>query len=122
MNQKQIKFCQHFLQFDDLEEAATFAGYKKSSAIALLKKQEIKDFLQTNNFDKIAKSDEIMMCLTNIMRGDEDITETSPKEISVREKLRAAELLGKAYSIFSPKPELSKDTTVLIVGCDEIED
>lgn len=77
---------------------------------------------QIQNPKQIAKSDEVMMCLSNIMRGDDEIAETSSKEITISEKLRAAELLGKAYSIFSTKPEVQKNSTVIILGSDQIED
>ncbi|MFI3230901.1 MAG: terminase small subunit [bacterium] len=132
MNPKYKEFCQYYLFYNNIKIAASLSGYKLSTAKNLLKNPEVQAYL-SNMQSKIATSNEIMECLTTIMRGSpiskmpseeaftnlsselhsqtleflnslETSTQTkSPKQISTREQLKAAELLGKALSLFNPK-------------------
>lgn len=116
MNEKQKLFCKYYIENKNVEIAAKNAGYTLKTALKLLKNEKIKNYIENNN---IAKSDEVIECLTRIMRGYD---ENSSKDISVKEKLKAAELLGKMYSIFSPKQEKQNDDTVYILGDDFIKE
>lgn len=124
MNNKQKLFCKYYIETQDIKVATKKCGYKESTGIKLLKDEKIKNYIEENiKNNKVANSDEIIECLTKIMRakGDSD-DDTSLKGISVRERLKAAELLGKIYSIFSPKQESNKDESVFIVGSDLIKE
>lgn len=165
MNEKYKMFCQYYLFYNDLNKAADLIGYKESTAKNLLKNNEVKQYLSSMKY-KIASSNEIMECLTSIMRGHQNfqypslepipnndsnndpnnehlsndiqtqainlissVSSSNSKQVSTREQLKAAELLGKALSIFSPKSSdlsssLSSNSneTIIFLGCDEILD
>lgn len=72
---------------------------------------------QTDNNIKntIAEKNEVLKCLTEIMRGD-------AKDSNIKERLKAAELLGKAYSIFSNKEKSESNKNVIIFGENELFD
>ncbi len=65
---------------------------------------------------RVASADEVMMYLTSVMRGEQKeevlmlrgkgCQELVKKDISVKDRLKAAELLGKRYGIFTEKLEL----------------
>ena len=124
MNNKQKLFCKYYIETQDIKIATEKSGYKEKTGIKLLKDEKIKKYIEKNIQDnKVAKSDEIIECLTKIMRGEELSDEdTSLKAISVKERLKAAELLGKFYSIFSSKQDNDKNKSVFIVGSDLIRD
>ncbi len=90
------------------------------NASRLLRNAKVKAYIDKKikeiSDKKIAKAEEVMMYLTSIMRGEETeetliglgqgeqkITEI---EVSSRERLKAAELLGRRYSIFTDKLEV----------------
>ena len=125
MNEKQKLFCKYYSENEDIIFASKKVGYKLDTAKRLLKKEEIKSYIQKIISNKnIAKENEIIECLTKIMRGEEDLSndEKSTNAISVKEKLKAAELLGKMYSVFSPKQEKLNDEPIYIIGNDLIEE
>ncbi|WP_317367725.1 terminase small subunit [uncultured Tyzzerella sp.] len=123
MNNKQKLFCKYYIETQDIKIATKKCGYKESTGIKLLKNELIKKYIEENiRNNKVADSDEIMECLTKIMRGQENNDDVSLKGISVKERLKAAELLGKVYSIFSPKQEIDKDESIFIVGSDLIKE
>ncbi len=160
MKPKHKEFCQYYLFYNNLEIASSLSGYNIKTANTLLKNPEIKEYLSIMQ-NKIATSNEIMECLTAIMRGSpiskmpsEDAfinlspelhsqtleflnsleassSSKSAKPISTREQLKAAELLGKALSLFNPKSlinnslddSLSKNKNnqnIMFIGSDEI--
>lgn len=80
----------------------------------------------------IADATEVLEYLTSVMRGEsqaavlarqfdgsEDIIEKAPDE---KERLRAAELLGKRYGLYSEKLDVSGAVPVVISGADQLED
>lgn len=123
MNQKQKAFCDYYIQVNDVNLACKKVGYTKNTGERLLKKEEIKNYIKDNTYNKnVAKSNEVIECLTKIMRGEEESFDDKAKGVSVREKLKAAELLGKMYAIFSPKEEKTEDKPILIFGNDFIKE
>ena len=124
LNNKQKLFCKYYIETQDVKIATKKCGYKENTGIKLLKDEKIKNYIQENiKNEKVANSDEIIECLTKIMRGKGDKDDDNLlKDISVRERLKAAELLGKVYSIFSHKQDNSKEESVFIVGSDLIRE
>lgn len=125
MNDRQKRFCKYYIKTNDREASSLQAGYKKNAWQRLLKDEDInryiKKLLKEDTINAKASSDEVIHCLTSIMRGDigGDGIGEKQKEVYVREKLKAAELLGKAYSIFSGKQE-SQEEPIIIYGEDSI--
>lgn len=75
--------------------------------------------------EKIADAQEVLIYLTSVMRGEqkeqvpllvgESVQELVQKDVSVKDRLKAAELIGKRYGLFTEKVELQGGTTVHIV-------
>ena len=133
LNIKQKKFADEYLVCSNATESAIKAGYSEKTAYSigqrLLKKVEVKSYIDERlkilESEKIAQADEVMKYLTKVLRGEE--TEETivvegqgdgiskarkiEKEISPKDRLKAAELLGKRYGLFTDKLQL-EDTTV----------
>lgn len=136
---KQQRFCDEYLIDLNATQAAIRAGYSKKTAYSIgqenLKKPEINAHIEKRMAEKeealIAKQDEVLQYLTSVMRGEskssvlarddmgaEYIIQKPPDE---KERLKAAELMGKRYSLFKDNVQLDV-TPVVIGGDDGLED
>lgn len=133
LNVKQKIFADEYLVCLNATESAIKAGYSKKTAYSigqrLLKKVEVKNYIDEHlkklEDEKIAEAKEVMEYLTKVLRGEE--TEETiviegkgdgiskarkiKKEISPKDRLKAAELLGKRYGLFTDKLQV-EDTSV----------
>lgn len=116
---KQKKFADEYIISGNATDAAVKAGYSKKTAAVIgtenLIKPNIKSYIDLRLKDledkAIAKQDEILKYLTSIMRGEQ--TEQTLKgegegyqsivsiEVSAKDRIKAAELLGKRYGAFT---------------------
>lgn len=128
---KQKRFCDEYLISLNATQAAIKAGYSKKTAGVIgdenLKKPYIKDYIEKRMAEKqsslIADQDEILKYLTSVLRGksksevvvvegigmgssEARIIQKYPDE---KERLRAAELLGKRYGLYTEKVEQAVD-------------
>lgn len=128
---KQQRFSDEYIISGNATEAAIKAGYAKKAAYQQgaenLKKPHIREYidkrLEEINDKSIAKQEEVLQYLTSVMRGttqsavvviesDGDgvssarLMDKTPDE---KEKLKAAELLGKRYGAFTEKVEVGAD-------------
>ncbi len=125
MTQKQKRFCDEYLLDLNATQAAVRAGYSERTAYSMgqrmLKNVEAKSYiadqLQQIHSAKVAEAAEVMEYLTSVMRGKttssvlalcgdgcQEVIEKTPDE---KERLKAAELIGKRYGIFAEKLEHS---------------
>lgn len=130
---KQKRFCTEYLIDLNATQAAIRAGYSEKTAYSMgqrmLKNVEIKKYIdqqlkQLKN-EKTADAQEVLEYLTAVMRGEqkeqvpllvgEGVQELVQKDVSVKDRLKAAELIGKRYALFMEKMELQSETTVQIV-------
>ena len=121
MTAKQMRFCDEYLIDLNATQAAIRAGYSKKTARAMgaenLTKPCIKSYIEQRMAEKedslIADQDEVLKYLTSVMRGEsyssvlakqafgaEEVIEKPPDE---SQRLRAAELLGKRYGLYTEK-------------------
>ncbi len=133
MTAKQKCFCQEYLIDLNATQAAIRAGYSEKTAYSvgqrILKNVEVKKYIaeqleQIKN-EKIADAQEVLEYLTSVMRGEQK--EQVPlmmidggqtlveKGISAKDRLKAAELLGKRYALFTEKLEVEGTTAIQIV-------
>lgn len=112
-------FCDYYLKFGNISKASEKMGFSRSKGYSLMKSPAIQSYINeklcqpiSNN---IANSFEIMQYLTKVMRGQDFDEKTS-----IKERLRAAELLGKAQAIFSSKIDEKNLEPVIIYGENEI--
>jgi len=128
---KQQRFCDEYLIDLNATQAAIRAGYSKKTARVIgaqnLSKLAVKNYINERMKEKeaelIADSDEVMRYLTSVLRGQSQsevvvvenvgdymsearLIQKAPDE---KERLKAAELLGKAHQIFVDKVEQTVD-------------
>lgn len=140
MTPRQRKFCDEYLISGNATDAAIKAGYSPKTAYSMgnenLNKPELKAYIETEleklHSAKIADAEEVMKYLTAVMRGEH--TEEIPllcgdgcqkltqKEVGAKERLKAAELVGKRYGLFTDKVGLESAVPVVIMGDDQLED
>lgn len=140
MTPRQQKFCDEYLISGNATDAAIKAGYSPKTAYSMgnenLNKLELKAYIETEldkiHSAKIADAEEVMKYLTAVMRGEhtEEIPllcgdgcqELTQKEVGAKERLKAAELIGKRYGLFTDKVGLEGAVPVVIMGDDQLED
>ena len=133
MKEKQKRFCEEYLVDCNATQAAIRAGYSEKTARAigqrLLTNVDIKKYieqqLQKLKNEKIADAQEVLEYLTSVMRGEqkeqvalltgEGVQDLVQKDVSAKDRLKAAELIGKRYGLFTEKLELQGGTTIQIV-------
>ena len=129
MTEKQKRFADYYIETGNAEESYRKAGYKsaRGNAHKLLQNTAIAtyidDQLKKKDAERIASQDEVLKFLTTVMRGQ--ITEQVPivmektfemvdKPPSIKDRTKAAELLGKRYQLFTDKVNLDSDMEVNI--------
>ena len=132
MTTKQKRFCQEYLIDLNATQAAIRAGYSEKSAYSvgqrMLKNVEVKKYIveqmERLKNEKISSAQEVLEYLTSVMRGDQkeqvplmyyDKQILEEKSASIKDRLKAAELLGKRYALFTEKLEVEGATAVQIV-------
>ena len=128
---KQQRFCDEYLIDLHATQAAIRAGYSKKTANRIgtenLSKLVIREYIENRMAEKeaalIANQDEVLKYLTSVLRGQSKSTEIvieglgdgstkarkMEKEPSEKDKLKAAELLGKRYGLYTEKVEEKVD-------------
>lgn len=140
LTKKQKRFVQEYLIDLNATAAARRAGYSEKTARCIGNenltepaiKAEIDRELAKIQSDRIATADEVMRYLTSVMRGEQ--TEEIPllqgdgiqalvaKDVSAKDRLKAAELIGKRYGLFTEKLGLDGVVPVILAGDDEVEE
>ena len=141
LNTRQKAFCEYYVACGNATESAIKAGYKEKyagvNADKLLKNTNvskyIKKIMEEHANNRIAKAEEILEFLTATLRGEvteevvvggfgKSATEKISKNVDLKDRLKAAELLGKRYRLFTDKVEVDGVVPVMIVGEDELEE
>lgn len=135
---KQQRFADEFIRTAEITRSAIVAGYNAKSAYAIgsenLKKPAIKAYidkrLEELKKESIAEQDEILQYLTSILRGEqtEEILRGIGKgaqtidemDVDAANRIKAAELLGKRYAMWTEKQQV--DVTGAVVFVDDIGD
>lgn len=141
MTERQKRFCDFYIQIGNGTEAAIKAGYSEKTAKQIanenLTKPYLKNYideqLQKLEDERIADTQEVLKYLTSVMRGEykEEVVVVEgygegcsaakivDKEVGAKDRLKAAELLGKRYGLFTDKVNVEGNTKVVIV--DDLE-
>lgn len=129
LTEKQERFIDYYIETGNATEAARRAGYSEKTAKQIgsenLTKLDffIKERLKELEDVRIAKADEVLKHLTAAIRGEieeevvvvesigdgESRARIIKKQISAKERIRAAELLGKRYALFTEKLDVDVD-------------
>ena len=143
MNAKQKRFCDEYLIDLNATQAAIRAGYSEKTAGVIanenLKKPYIREYIDERMAEKeaalIADQNEVMRYLTAVLRGEslsevivvEGLGEGASQARRLKklpdekDRLRAAELLGKAHMLFTDKvqQEIDMDLNITVDYGDE---
>lgn len=140
MTPRQRKFCDEYLISGNATDAAIKAGYSpktaKQTGSENLAKPDLKAYIETEleklHSAKIADAEEVMKYLTSVMRGEhteqvlklagDGFQTITDIDVSAKERLKAAELIGKRYGLFTEKVGLEGAVPVIITGDDQLED
>lgn len=141
---KQKAFSDYYIELGNATESAIKAGYSKNYANAqsykLLENVGVKKYIDERlkqiEDNRIAPAAEVMKYLTSVLRNEmtEEVVVVEgngdgfssakkiKKDISVKDRNKAAELLGKRYGMFTDKLNIEGAIPVVISGEEELED
>jgi phage terminase small subunit len=147
MTANQRKFADEFLVCGNATNAykAAYPNVKKDETAAsngarLLRNAKVKSYvdqqLEKISSEKTADAKEVMEYLTSVMRGESKSTvcvtvgtgdgkseaqlvEKPPEE---KERLKAAELLGRRYGLYTDKVDVNSAASVIISGENDLEE
>lgn len=136
MTARQMRFCDEYLIDLNATQAAIRAGYSEKNARNIasenLAKPNIRAYIDQRMAEKeselIADQDEVLKYLTSVLRGNaksevvvvENIGDymskarTMQKAPDEKERLKAAELLGKRYGLYTDRIEQDVDMDLKI--------
>ena len=125
---KQKKFADEYIISGNASEAALKAGYKNEvSGRENLRKPTVKSYIDERmkklEEEAIADQTEVLKFLTRILRDEETEEvlvnignfeqEIQTMKVSAKDRIKAAELLGKRYGSWTDKVDLSSDLTLI---------
>lgn len=130
---KQKRFVDEYIISGNATDAAIKAGYSKRTAKSIgaenLTKPDIVNALREREKEiqskKIAKQEEVLEYLTSILRNEQTqqtligvgkgVQAITDIELSAADKIKAAELIGKRFGMWTDKVELESNSQVVIV-------
>ncbi|BBM15573.1 terminase small subunit [Enterococcus mundtii] len=134
LTEKQKRFCDYYVELGNATQAAIKAGYSKKTANKIgsenLAKPDLRTYidkrLEEMENKRTADAQEVLEYLTAVMRGEETeeiligIGEGAQAKIDIyvgaKDRLKAAELLGKRHALFTDKVDLQTGDIVINVG------
>ena len=132
MTERQRRLCEEYLIDGNASQAAIRAGYSKRSATVvsttLMKNPQVqaylKKLLDELHSAKVANAQEVLEYLTSIMRGEQreqtlqligdGMQDITAIDVAAKDRLKAAELLGKRYGIFNETVGVTMDAVVIV--------
>jgi phage terminase small subunit len=135
LTEKQKRFADYYIETGNITEAARKAGYKQphvqgSQTLAILRvRAYIDEQLKILDNKRIMQAEEVMQLLTSIARNEEQEEvvvfgdkgpELTQKGMSAKDRLKALELIGKRYTLWTDKQQIEGNLGVQIV--DDIDD
>jgi len=135
LTEKQRRFADYYIETGNITEAARKAGYKQPhvQGSQTLEKLSVKTYIDERLKEmadkRIMTAEEVMQTLTAIARNEvkEDVVvfgdngpEIATKGMSAKDRLKALELIGKRYTLWTDKTQL--DGTVGVQIVDDIDD
>ena len=136
LNIKQKAFADYFIETGNAYQSAIKAGYSenyaKGNVIKLLENESVKTYIKERmkeiESERIAKAEEVLAFLSASLRGEvlEEVISTETvegmvkpvilkKQLSAKDRIKAAELLGKRYALFTEKVDLEGNVGVTII-------
>ncbi|AOH54473.1 terminase [Peribacillus muralis] len=138
LTEKQKRFADFYIETGNGVDSARRAGYKGNNlnkiASENLTKLDIRKYVDERIAEKeskqIAKQDEVLTFLTSIMRGEqkeevlrgigEGAQTIDDMDVGAKDRIKAAELLGKRYAMWTDKQDI--DVKGVVTFVDDIGD
>ena len=141
LNEKQKAFADYYIESLNATESYKIAyncsyNTARTNGARLLANANIKEYIDevmsAKNESRIASQDEILQILTDIARGitEEEVVQFSQlgeelrttRKPTIKDRMRASELLGKRYRMWIDKVEANVNQQVIFEGENELED
>nr|DAY05413.1 MAG TPA: Terminase small subunit [Caudoviricetes sp.] len=136
LNARQKAFCEFYVASGNATDAAIKAGYSYNYANAQIYKMlgnvgiknYIDELMKKSQNERIATAEEVLNYLTSVMKGEgqeEVVANTGNvvyKSPSIKDRIKAAELLGKRYALWTDKTKIEGTLPVMIVGEDDLDE
>ena len=144
LNARQKSFCEYYVASGNATNAAIKAGYSERTAKSIGQrlltfvdiKKYIDELMQKLESERIATAEEVLQNLTAMMRGEiqEEVivvegegdgvssARIMKKQASAKDRIKAAELLGKRHALFTDKTKIEGTLPVMIVGEDDLDE
>ena len=134
MTEKQKRFCDFYIETGNAKEAAIRAGYSEKTAKQIgqenLTKPDLRAYIDERlaelKNERTADAQEVLEYLTAVMRGEykeatligvgEGAQAVVDIDVGAKDRLKAAELLGKHHALFTDKVDLQTGDIVIKVG------
>lgn len=137
---KQKKFADEYIISGNVYKSALNAGYSenyaKGNSVKLLENVSVKSYIDERlaqlESEKIADQQEVLKYLSAVMRGE--MTEQTLKsvgesgqviteiDVGAKDRIKAAELLGKRYRLWTDKSEVEVTGAVVFSNESDIPD
>lgn len=112
LTEKERIFADEYIKTTNATQSAIKAGYAENSASVtgskMLRKPKVRQYIDAvmneRSKNTIATADEVLEYLTRVMNGEEK--DAFGLDVSVADRTKAAELLGKRHMLFTNKVKL----------------
>lgn len=118
LTKKERIFADEYIKTTNATQSAIKAGYAENSASVtgskMLRKPKVRQYIDAvmneRSKDTIATADEVLEYLTRVVRGEEK--DAFGLDVSVADRTKAAELLGKRHMLFTDKVKLDAEIEI----------
>lgn len=118
LTKKERIFADEYVKTANGTQSAIAAGYSektaRSKASQLLTKVNVRQYIDAvmneRSKDTIATADEVLQYLSRVMNGEEK--DAFGLDVSVADRTKAAELLGKRHMLFTDKVKLDAEIEI----------
>ena len=118
LTEKERIFADEYIKTTNATQSAITAGYSEKTARSkgsqLLTKINVRQYIDAimneRSKNTIATADEVLEYLTSVVRGEEK--DAFGLDVSVADRTKAAELLGKRYMLFADKVKLDAEIEI----------
>lgn len=125
---KQRAFADYYIETGNASEAARKAGYSLKTAGTIgnenLQKPEIIEYINSRMTElesrRAMTADEVMLFYSAVVRGE--VKDQFGLEVSVADRIKAADSLMKRFNAITPKAEKHSDTVSAIIKAVEAVD
>jgi phage terminase small subunit len=135
MNEQQKRFADYYIESGNATDSYKRAGYKAKgksievNASKLLRNPKVSVYIakvmESKDKERIASQDEILSYLTQVMRGElkeetligigKGAQAIDDIDVSAKDRIKAAELLGKRYAMWTDNKNIEANVGVTIV-------